>query len=69
MGEISLHKQNQAHKMLGCLLKDLTAIQLVIIIPDNNDYSTVVWLSQAVNCERRNAYVHFSCKHYHKGWH
>lgn len=27
----SLYKQNQAHEMLGCLLKSLTTVQLVII--------------------------------------
>ena len=43
----SLYKQNQAHEMLGCLLKSLTTVQLVIISQQVN-YSTVVRLSQAV---------------------
>lgn len=31
----SLYKQNQAHEMLGCLLKSLTTVQLVIIFSES----------------------------------
>nr|DAQ50346.1 MAG TPA: hypothetical protein [Caudoviricetes sp.] len=61
---MSLHRKNQAHKMLGWSLKVFQQSTDTIILSRQLDYSTFGNLSQPGKCERRMIYVYFSYMDY-----